>query len=145
MVIFSYFEKLREILNMHFKDDPVSDRQAKQYLIIYCLKPLPGSSKFGPVFWSSLFRRGPVEYNYPTTTAFSSKVISPIIINVNRCVQVVVTFQGMPSLLTPNKHTPLPPHQKKKERKKKKKRKKKEKSIFKTVEGTTKIRIYSGF
>ena len=77
---------------MHFEDDPVSDRQAKQYLIIYCLKPLPRSSKFGPVFWSRLFRRGPVEYNYPTNTALSSKVISRIIINVNRCVQVVVTF-----------------------------------------------------
>ena len=34
MVIFSYFEKLREILNMHFKDDPISDLHAKNYLII---------------------------------------------------------------------------------------------------------------
>ena len=29
MVIFSYFEKLKEILNTHFKDDPISDIYAK--------------------------------------------------------------------------------------------------------------------
>ena len=50
---------------MHFKDDPISDMHAKNYLIILCLMPLPGPSKFGPAFWSRLFRRGPVEYNYP--------------------------------------------------------------------------------
>ena len=50
---------------MHFKDDPISDMHAKNYLIILCLKRFPGPTKFGPVFWSRLFRRGPVEYNYP--------------------------------------------------------------------------------
>ena len=50
---------------MHFKDDPISDMHAKKYLIISCLKHFPGLTKFGPVFWSRLFRRGPVEYNYP--------------------------------------------------------------------------------
>ena len=50
---------------MHFKDDPISDMHAKNYLIILCLKHFPGPTKFGPVFWSRLFRRGPVEYNYP--------------------------------------------------------------------------------
>ena len=52
---------------MHFKDDPISDMHAKHYLIILCLKHFPGPIKFGPVFWSRLFRRGPVEYNYPFT------------------------------------------------------------------------------
>ena len=33
-VIFSYFEKLREILNMHFKDDLISKIHAKNYSII---------------------------------------------------------------------------------------------------------------
>ena len=50
---------------MHFKDDPISDMHAKYYIIILCLKHFPGPTKFGPVFWSRLFRRGPVEYNYP--------------------------------------------------------------------------------
>ena len=50
---------------MHFKDDPISDMHVKNYLIILCLKHFPGPSKFGTVFWSRLFRRGPVEYNYP--------------------------------------------------------------------------------
>ena len=50
MVIFSYFEILSEILNMHFKDDPISDMQATNYLIIWYMKPLLRSSKFGPVF-----------------------------------------------------------------------------------------------
>ena len=50
---------------MHFKDDPISDMHAKNYLIILCLKHFPGPTKFGSVFWSRLFRRGPVEYNYP--------------------------------------------------------------------------------
>ena len=50
---------------MHFKDDPISDMHAKNYLIILCLKHFPGRTKFGPVFWSRLFRRGPVKYNYP--------------------------------------------------------------------------------
>ena len=53
---------------MHFKDDPISDMHAKNYLIISCLKHFPGPTKFGPVFWSRLFRRGPVEYNYPVKT-----------------------------------------------------------------------------
>ena len=35
--------------------------------------PLPGPSKFGPVFWSRLFLRGPVEYNYP-----AKKVVSAV-------------------------------------------------------------------
>ena len=48
---------------MHFKDDPISDMHAKNYLIILFLKHFPGPTKFGPVFWSRLFRRGPVEYN----------------------------------------------------------------------------------
>ena len=51
---------------MHFKDDPISDMHAKNYLIILCLKHFHGPTKFGPVFWSRLFRRGPVEYNYPS-------------------------------------------------------------------------------
>ena len=55
---------------MHFKDDPVSDMHAKSYLIISCLKHFPGPTKFGPVFWSRLFRRGPVEYNYPATPIY---------------------------------------------------------------------------
>ena len=50
---------------MHFKDDPISDMHAKNYLIISCLKHFSGRTKFGPVFWSRFFRRGPVEYNYP--------------------------------------------------------------------------------
>ena len=50
---------------MHFKDDPISDMHAKNYLIILCLKHFPGPTKFGSVFWSRLFRRGLVEYNYP--------------------------------------------------------------------------------
>ena len=50
MMIFSYFEKLRQILNMHIKDDPTSDMHAKNYLIIWCLEHLLGPSKFGPVF-----------------------------------------------------------------------------------------------
>ena len=50
---------------MHFKDDPISDMHVKNYLIILCLKHFPGPTKFGPVFWSRLFQRGPVEYNYP--------------------------------------------------------------------------------
>ena len=54
---------------MHFKDDPISDMHAKNHLYILCLMPLPGPSKFGPVFWSRLFRRGPVEYNYPRMSA----------------------------------------------------------------------------
>ena len=48
---------------MHLNDDPMSNMQAKNYLNICCLMPLP--SKFGLVFWSRLLRRGPVEYNYP--------------------------------------------------------------------------------
>ena len=39
---------------MHFKDDPISDRHAKYYLIIWCLKLFSGPSNlvpsFGPVF-----------------------------------------------------------------------------------------------
>ena len=35
---------------MHFKDDPISDMHAKNYLIISCLKHFPGPTKFGPVF-----------------------------------------------------------------------------------------------
>ena len=50
---------------MHFKDDPISDMHAKKYVIILCPKHFPGRTKFGPVFWSRLFRRGPVVYNYP--------------------------------------------------------------------------------
>ena len=50
---------------MHFKDDSISDMHAKNYLIILCLKHFSGRTKFCPVFWSRLFRRGPVEYNYP--------------------------------------------------------------------------------
>ena len=50
---------------------------AKNYLFILCLMPLPGPSKFGPVFWSRLFRRGPVEYNY------CEQLILRIIINNN--------------------------------------------------------------
>ena len=50
---------------MHFKDNPISDIHAKNYLIILSLKHFPGPTKFGPVFWSRLFQRGPVEYNYP--------------------------------------------------------------------------------
>ena len=50
---------------MHFKDDPISDMHAKINLIILCLKHFSGPTKFGPVFWSRLFQRGPVEYNYP--------------------------------------------------------------------------------
>ena len=68
LAIFGYFEKLRENLNMHFKDDPISDMHARNYLIILCLKHFPGPTKFGPVFWSRLFRCGPVEYNYPNWT-----------------------------------------------------------------------------
>ena len=41
---------------------------AKNYIIILCLKHFPGPTKFGPVFWSRLFRRGPVEYNPPPVT-----------------------------------------------------------------------------
>ena len=58
---------------MYFKDDPVSDMHAKNSLIISCLKHFPGPTKFGPVFWSRLFRRGPVEYNYPKTTTNEPK------------------------------------------------------------------------
>ena len=57
---------------MHFKDDPISDMHAKKYLIILCLKRFPGPTKFGSVFWSRLFRRGPVEYNYPIKSFFPS-------------------------------------------------------------------------
>ena len=53
---------------MHFKDDPISDVHAKNYIIILCLKHFPGRTKFGPVFWSRPFPRGPVEYNYPFLT-----------------------------------------------------------------------------
>ena len=42
-------------------DPPV---HAKNYLIIWCLKPLTGSSKFGPSF--------PVEYNYPKKQLLSN-------------------------------------------------------------------------
>ena len=35
---------------MHFKDDPISDMHAKNYLIILCLKHFSGPTKFGPVF-----------------------------------------------------------------------------------------------
>ena len=59
---------------MHFKDDPISDIHAKNYLIISCLKHFPGPTKFGPVFWSRLFRRGPVEYNYPISACAVSGV-----------------------------------------------------------------------
>ena len=52
---------------MRFKDDPISDMHAKNYLIILCLTHFPWPTKFGPVFWSRLFLRGPVEYNYPIT------------------------------------------------------------------------------
>ena len=34
LAIFSYFQKLRKIQNMHFKDDAISDMHAKIYLII---------------------------------------------------------------------------------------------------------------
>ena len=50
---------------MHFKDDPISDIHAKNCLIILSLKHFPGPTKFSPIFWSRLFQRGPVEYNYP--------------------------------------------------------------------------------
>ena len=67
---------------MHFKDDPVSDMHAKNYLIISCLKHFPGPTKFGPVFWSRLFRRGPVEYNYPLTCQifvdWKTRIFQPI-------------------------------------------------------------------
>ena len=33
---------------MHFKDDPISDIHAKNYLIILSLKHFPGPTKFGP-------------------------------------------------------------------------------------------------
>ena len=58
---------------MHFKDDSVSDMRANNYLIVWRLKPLPGSSKFGSVFWSRLFRRGPVDYNYKESRQFIDK------------------------------------------------------------------------
>ena len=64
---------------MHFKDDPISDMHAKNCLIISCLKHFPGPTKFGPVFWSRLFRRGPVEYNYPIIYA-CQKVLYGIVI-----------------------------------------------------------------
>ena len=66
-LLFSYFEKLWEILNMHYKDDPFSDMHAKIFIFFMYthVKPLSGSSKCGSVFWSRLLRRGPVEYNYP--------------------------------------------------------------------------------
>ena len=35
---------------MHFKDDPIRDIHAKNYFVIYGLKPFPGLSKFGSVF-----------------------------------------------------------------------------------------------
>ena len=54
---------------MHFKDDPISDIHAKKNLIILSLKHFPEPTKFGPVFWSRLFQRGPVEYNYPRKDA----------------------------------------------------------------------------
>ena len=55
---------------MHFKDDLISDMHAKNYFIILCLKHFPGPTKFGPVFWSRLFRCGPVEYNYPLPSIY---------------------------------------------------------------------------
>ena len=55
MVIFSYCEKLREILNMHFKDDPILDMHAKKYSFIYdvwslCLGPQNLVPSVGSVF-----------------------------------------------------------------------------------------------
>ena len=65
---------------MHFKNDPISDMHAKNYLIIWGMKPLSGPSKFCHVFWCRLFQRGPVEYNYPypafTTTVKQTLVQS---------------------------------------------------------------------
>ena len=59
---------------MHFKDDPISDMHAKNYIIILCLKHFPGHTRFGTVFWSRLFRRGPVEYNYPLEIKFRENI-----------------------------------------------------------------------
>ena len=57
---FDYFEKLKENLNMHSIDDPISDMHAKNYLIILCLTPLPGPQNlvpsFGPVFSGAVRR-----------------------------------------------------------------------------------------
>ena len=39
---------------MHFKDDPICDIHAKNYLIILSLKHFPGPTKFGPVFSSAV-------------------------------------------------------------------------------------------
>ena len=46
--------KLRDNLNRHFKDDPISDMPVKDCLIISCLKHFPGPTKFGPVFSSAI-------------------------------------------------------------------------------------------
>ena len=51
-MIFSYFEKMGKILNMHFKYDPISDMHANNYLIIWCLKPLLGPQNLVPSFGS---------------------------------------------------------------------------------------------
>ena len=48
---------------MHFEDNPINDIHAKNQFFIRRMKHFPGPTKFGPVFWSRLFRRGPVEYN----------------------------------------------------------------------------------
>ena len=60
---------------MQFKDDPISDIHAKNYLIILSLKHFPGPTKFGSVFWSRLFQRGPVEYNYPVHTNWGQNIL----------------------------------------------------------------------
>ena len=76
-------KKLRDNLNMHFKGDPVSDVHAKKYLIILSLKHFPGPTKFGPVFWSRLFQRVPVEYNYPVTLSLLPPLICSTAIKQN--------------------------------------------------------------
>ena len=50
LAIFSYFKKLRDNLNMHFKDDPITDMHTKNYLIILCLKHFLGPQNLVPSF-----------------------------------------------------------------------------------------------
>ena len=80
-----------------------------------------------------------------TYTVFISKVISRIIINILRCVRVVVTFHGMPSgfksicVNTEQAQPSTPPTPIKAIKRNQ------QNNVFKTVEGNTKIRNYSGF
>ena len=60
---------------MHFKDDPINDIHAKNYLIILSLKHFPRPTKFGPVF-SSVVPSNTTTLNCPPNLKIEKKTFN---------------------------------------------------------------------